>query len=257
MTQGEGRVIKPPIEQVVSGRVFHPDSAFLYKKWLRVLIILVLIWIGISVFYALSNDPVFVMDILEIAIWFEIFYILGWETFNLFYWTLSVSVFVLWMIYTYIYVKRIDYSLASWEGDVSPEIYVRKGIIQITERHVPFRTITYVKTRRGVFDRLFGIGTIQIETAAKSPAAQGGGGVIALILQRLMRGGAAEENIEGVKFHEELRDFILRELRGFGRTPLPIETIGKTSKRKRIFNDKTLEAFREIRDALVIQQQER
>ncbi len=257
MTQGEGRVIKPPIEQVVSGRVFHPDNAFLYKKWLRVLIILILIWIGIFVFYALSNDPLFVMDILEIAIWFEIFYILGWETFNLFYWTLSVSVFVLWMIYTYIYVKRIDYSLASWEGDVSPEIYVRKGIIQITERHVPFRTITYVKTRRGVFDRLFGIGTIQIETAAKSPTAQGGGGVIALILQRLMRGGAAEENIEGVKFHEELRDFILRELRGFGRAPLPIETIGKTSKRKRIFNDKTLEAFREIRDALVIQQQER
>jgi len=255
MAQQEGRVIKPPMEQVVSGRVFHPDNAFLYKKWLRVFIILVLIWTGIFVFYALSNDPVFAADILEIAIWFEVFYILGWETFNLLYWTLSISVFVLWMIYTFIYVKRIDYSLASWEGDVSPEIYVKKGIIQITQKHVPFRTITYVKTRRGVFDRLFGIGTIQIETAAKSSTAQGGG-VIALILERLMRGGAGAENIEGVKFHEELRDFILRELRGFSRVPLPIETIRKARRRKRIFNRDTLEAFREVRDALV-QQQER
>lgn len=255
MAQQEGRVIKPPMEQVVSGRVFHPDNAFLYKKWLRVFIILVLIWTGMFVFYVLSNDPVFVTDILEVAIWVEVFYILGWETFNLYYWTTAISVFVLWMIYTYIYVKRIDYSLASWEGDVSPEIYVRKGIIQITQRHVPFRTITYVKTRRGVFDRLFGIGTIQIETAAKSSMAQGGG-LIALILERLMRGGAGAENIEGVKFHEELRDFILRELRGFSRVPLPIETSGKARRRKRIFNRDTLEAFREVRDALV-QQQER
>jgi len=254
MAQQEGRVIKPPMEQIVSGRVFHPDNAFLYKKWLRVFIILVLIWTGIFVFYALSNDPVFAADILEIAIWFEVFYILGWETFNLCYWIISISVFVLWMIYTYIYVKRIDYSLASWEGDVSPEIYVRKGIIQITQKHVPFRTITYVKTRRGVFDRLFGIGTIQIETAAKSITAYGGGGMIALILERLMRGGAGAENIEGVKFHEELRDFILRELRGFSRVPLPIETSRKARRRKKIFNRDTLEAFREVRDALVQQQ---
>ncbi|MHA2352033.1 MAG: PH domain-containing protein [Candidatus Thorarchaeota archaeon] len=160
------------------------------------------------------------------------------------------------MIYTYIYVKRIDYSLASWEGEVSPEIYVRKGIIQITQRHVPFRTVTNLRTRRGIFDRLFGIGTIQIETAAKSYSAQGGG-LIALILQKLMRGGTAAENIEGVKFHEELRNFILRELRGFGLAPLPSEGIGKVGQRKRIFNYRTLAAFQEVRDALILQQQER
>ena len=80
--------------------------------------------------------------------------------------------------------------------------------------------------------------------------------MIAFILQRLMRGGAGAENIEGVKFHEELRDFILRELRGFSRVPLPIETSGKVRKRRKVFNRDTLEAFREVRDALV-QQQER
>jgi membrane protein YdbS with pleckstrin-like domain len=256
MTQEEGRVIKPPFEQVMSGRVFHPDNAFLYKKWLRVFILLFLIWTAFFVFFTLATDPVFVIDIMEIAFWTEILFTLGWETISLYYWIVGGTVFVLWMIYTYIYVKRIDYSLASWEGEVSPEIYVKKGIIQITQRHVPFRTVTNLRTRRGVFDRLFGIGTVQIETAAKSSIAHGGG-LIALILQRLMRGGAGAENIEGVKFHEELRNFILRELRGFGRAPLPSEEIGRVGQRKRVFNQRTLAAFREVRDALVLQRQER
>ncbi|MHA2201639.1 MAG: PH domain-containing protein [Candidatus Thorarchaeota archaeon] len=249
MTQDEGRVIKPPMEQVTSGRVFHPDNAFLYKKWLRVVIILFLIWAGFFIFYVFANDPVFIADLVEIAEWTEILFYLGWEGFNQFYWIFSISVFALWMIYTVIYVKRIDYSLASWEGNVSPEIFVKKGIIKITQRHVPFRNITWVKTRRGVFDRLFGIGTIQIETAAKTQTAQGGG-VIALILQRLMRGGAGAENIEGVKFHEELRDFILRELRGFSKVPLPTQPRMSVGPKKSILNRSTLQAFVEIRDEL-------
>ena len=255
MAQREGRVIKPPVEQVVSGRVFHPNNAFLCKKWLRVFIIISLVWSGILLFYTLSNDPVFVHDITEIAGWTGVLFILGWETVNPLYWSIAISIYFLWMIYSYIYVKHIDYSVASWEGEVSPEIYVKKGIIQITERHVPFRTIANLRTRRGVFDRLFGIGTIQIETAAK-PSSEGGGSVIAMILQKLTRGGTAEENIEGVKFHEELRNFILRELRGFARVPLLIETPEKGRKRERIFNRETLEAFREIRDALLLQKQE-
>ena len=83
------------------------------------------------------------------------------------------------------------------------------------------------------------------------------GGLIALILQKLTRGGAGAENIEGVKFHEELRNFILRELRGFGRAPLPSEGIGKARQRKGIFNHRTLAAFQEVRDVLILQQQER
>ncbi|MHA3964200.1 MAG: PH domain-containing protein [Candidatus Thorarchaeota archaeon SMTZ1-45] len=254
MAQEEGRVIKPPMEQVISGRMFHPDNAFLYKKWLRVFIILFFIWVTISLLF--FSHPIvtdFVLTLVEIT---EVFIILGWSTVTLYYWTVAAAIFLLWIIYTYIYVKRIYYSLASWEREVSPEIFVRKGIITITQRHVPFRTVTNLRTRRGVFDRLFKIGTIQVETAAKSSIMQGGG-LIAIILQRLMKGGTAQENIEGVKFHEELRDFILRELRGFGRAPLPIETIGEPRKRKRIFNESTLEAFREIRDALILQQQER
>ena len=100
MNQGEGRVIKPPVEQVVSGRVFHPDNAFLYKKWLRVFIIIALVWSGIVLFYALSNDPVFIYDITEIAGWTEIFYMLGWETVNLIYWSVAISIYFFWVTYS-------------------------------------------------------------------------------------------------------------------------------------------------------------
>ncbi|MFX1559258.1 MAG: PH domain-containing protein [Promethearchaeota archaeon] len=252
MAQGEGRVIRPPIEQVMSGRVFHPDNAFLYKKWLRVFIILLVIW-G-AIWLGFFSNPFITQGILTLAEYTEVIILLGWIRVTQYYWTAAGSVFALWIIYTYIYVKRIDYSLASWEGEVSPEIYVKKGIIQITQRHVPFRTVTNLRTRRGIFDRLFGIGTVQIETAAKSSTAYEGG-FIAMILQKLTRGGSGAENIEGVKFHEELRNFILRELRGFGRAPLQREVYG-TTRRRSIFNYDTLDAFREIRDELILQQKE-
>jgi membrane protein YdbS with pleckstrin-like domain len=256
MTQVDGRVIKPPVEQVVSGRVFHPDNAFLYKKWLRVGIIILAIWVIVWGFRTLMSIPDFATLMIDLFVLTELFVLLDWTVVFQMYWFIASVTFMLWTVYTYVYVKRIDYSLASWEGDVSPEIFVKKGIINITKKHVPFRTITHVKTTRGVFDRLFGIGTVQVETAAKSTTSQGGG-LLALLLQRAMSGGAAEENIEGIKFHEELRDFILRELRGFGRVPLPSEGISARRNRKKVFTRETLDAFREIRDALVLQQQER
>lgn len=248
MSGNEGRVIKPPFEQVTSGRVFHPDNAFLYKKWLRVFIVLCFIWIVILV--ALFSHPGLTFIVKELAKLPDFIIEAGSFTISLWYWFLVSGVFILWVVYSYIYVKRIDYSLKSWEGEVSPEIYVKKGIITVTQKHVPFRNITHVKTTRGPFDRLFGIGTIQIETAAKSQIAHEGGGLIALILQRLMSGGTAEENIEGVKFHEELRDFILRELRGFTTKPIPSVLSRDHVTRKRIFNQGTLQAFLEIRDEL-------
>jgi len=247
MSGTEGRVIKPPMEQITSGRVFHPDIAFLYKKWLRVFLVLCLIWIVVLV--ALFGHPGLTFIVKELAKLPDFIIEAGSFTISIWYWTLVSGVFLLWVVYSYIYVKRIDYSLKSWEGDVSPEIYVKKGIITVTQKHVPFRNITHVKTTRGPFDRLFGIGTIQIETAAKSQTAEGGG-LIALILQRVMSGGAAEENIEGVKFHEELRDFILRELRGFTSTPLPGIPRRDHIQRKSMFNEGILQAFIEIRNEL-------
>ncbi|MHA1138575.1 MAG: PH domain-containing protein, partial [Candidatus Thorarchaeota archaeon] len=97
-----------------------------------------------------------------------------------------------------IYLRSIEYSVITEEGTTASEIFVKKGIINVTRKHVPFRTIVNISSRAGLFDRLFGIGSIEIETAGYSGSMQ-----------------SAEEKLEGITFYEELRDFILRELRKF------------------------------------------
>ena len=82
------------------------------------------------------------------------------------------------------------------------EIVVKKGIINKSEKHVPYRTVTHIDMRAGPFDRLFNIGTIEIQTA---------GGKHTLDEQ-------AEEKLEGIKIYREVRDYILTQLRQFQAT---------------------------------------
>ncbi len=129
-----------------------------------------------------------------------------------------------------------------------PEIYEKKGVITVTKKHVPFRTITNVKSRVGIFDRGFGIGAVKIETAGESGGMQATG-VLTLILKYLLR-QSSEEVIEGIVFYEELKEFILRELRAFGRS-LPLQEDEMAGPRRLgIFTEDTLRAFQEIRDVL-------
>ena len=48
------------------------------------------------------------------------------------------------------------------------EVIVRVGVITRSIKHVPFRTVTNLQTKQGLFDRLFGIGTLNIQTAGMS-----------------------------------------------------------------------------------------
>jgi membrane protein YdbS with pleckstrin-like domain len=48
------------------------------------------------------------------------------------------------------------------------EVIVRAGIITKSVKHVPFRTVTNLKVVRGPFDRIFGLGTLNIQTAGMS-----------------------------------------------------------------------------------------
>jgi membrane protein YdbS with pleckstrin-like domain len=121
-----------------------------------------------------------------------------WLTLNIDMWIFNLIWLIPAWILTPIYVGRIEYSVIAKSGETMPEVYVRKGIISITRKHVPFRTITNISTRAGPFDRLFGIGTVNIETAGYSGQKTG-----------------PEEKLEGFEFYEELRDFILQELRKF------------------------------------------
>lgn len=47
------------------------------------------------------------------------------------------------------------------------EIIIKKGLINITENHIPFSNITNIAIRKGPFDQLLGIGSIVIYTAGK------------------------------------------------------------------------------------------
>ncbi len=117
------------------------------------------------------------------------------------FWTIILN--LIWTIPALIYMpfefRNIEYSVKAETGETMPEIYVKRGVVTKTRKHVPFRTITNISSKAGAFDRLFGIGSVQIETAGYSGSNQTG----------------PEVKLEGIVFYEEVRDFILNELRTF------------------------------------------
>ncbi|NIV45109.1 PH domain-containing protein [Candidatus Bathyarchaeota archaeon] len=142
------------------------------------------------------------------------------------------------LIYIPFYFRSIEYSVKAETGETMPEVYVKKGVLTITRKHVPFRTITNISSRAGPFDRLFGIGSVHIETAGYSGSQQRG----------------PEVKLEGIVFYEEVRDFILNELRKF-KAPYVTGTevvhpIEEPVPRTEGLDDEILITLREIRDLL-------
>jgi len=232
----ETKVIKPPIQKVVSGKIFKPDRAYLHKLWVKNIAIALTIWLGTVFFIYIIIHGIYLIDPMEVdeAV----------ETMNVWLPILSswmVKLNIIWLvpalILTPIYVNSIEYSVIGESGESMPEIYVKKGVITVTRKHVPFRTITNIASNIGPFDRLFGIGNVSIETAGYSGSSQTG----------------PEERLEGIIFHEEVRDFILRELRQF-RTPYVTTTepdrIEAPVPRGPGVDDEMLITLREIRDLL-------
>lgn len=48
------------------------------------------------------------------------------------------------------------------------EMIMNVGVVTKSVKHVPFRTVTNLTVKRGILDRWFGIGTLDIETAGMS-----------------------------------------------------------------------------------------
>ena len=232
-----GKVIKPPIERVVSGKIFKPDRAYLNKLIVKNISIALTIWLGtIGASYGLiwllyMLDPAEFADAMaSTSEWVPMLN------------DLLLKGNAIWLIpaliITPIYVNSIEYSVISESGESMPEIYVKKGILTVTRKHVPFRTITNIASKIGPFDRLFGVGNVSIETAGYSGANQQG----------------PEEKLEGIIFHEEVRDFILQELRKF-RTPYVTTTESDGRPEEPVprgpgLDDEVLLTLREIRDLL-------
>ena len=221
---------------MVSGKIFKPDRAYLHKLWVKNIAIALTIWLGTVFFIYIIIHGIYLIDPMEVdeAV----------ETMNVWLPILNswmVKLNIIWLIpaqiLTPIYVKSIEYSVIGESGESMPEIYVKKGIITVTRKHVPFRTITNIASNIGPFDMWFGVGNVSIETAGYSGSSQTG----------------PEERLEGIIFHEEVRDFILRELRQF-RTPYVTTTesdgIEASVPRGPGLDDEMLIILREIRDLL-------
>jgi membrane protein YdbS with pleckstrin-like domain len=226
-----GKVIKPPVEVVASGRLFKPSRAFLYKLWVKSLAVAIIFWgftmgFFFMMAYGLATDPGTYGSASQIiAEWF-------WPVNN---WTVVVNLF--WLI-PYValaptYVRSIEYSVKSESGETMPEIYVKKGIITVTRKHVPFRTITNIESQAGPFDRLFMIGNVSVQTAGYSGNQQTG----------------PEEKLEGVVFYEEVRDFILNELRRY-RAPYTVAESTRMTSTDESGGGDILSVLQEIRDLL-------
>ncbi len=232
--ENKGKVIKPPIESVVSGKIFRPSTAFRNKLWVEGVLTATMIWA------------------IAVGIWLGIAYLMSLDESWSFWtyveiWWMPVNsrvgvIYTFWVVFTLIvvpmYINRIEYSVIAESGKTMPEIYVKKGIIKITRKHVPFRTITNISSTSGPFDRLFGIGNVLIETAGFSGGMMG-----------------PEEKIEGVRFYEEVRDFILNELRKF-RDPYVTGTEVVLPREEPVprmdnsLDDEMLITLREIRDVM-------
>ncbi|NHI83972.1 MAG: hypothetical protein EAX81_06695 [Candidatus Thorarchaeota archaeon] len=239
---GNGKIIRPPIEKIASGREFNPHRRMIFKGWTAFGLFFAFLWTVGSLFWTGLSYLMFVLDDgWAFVVWLEYIWF-WWPLGTMFYWAVMLPVYAVIMIGLWLYVKRIRYSLRSEKGDPMPEIFVRKGLLNITEKHVPFRTITNLASRAGPLDRLFGIGNVEIHTAGFSGGTQAGG-------------NTPEERLEGLIFYEELRDFILQELRRFTGTYVtgtevlaPADIAEKVSPNQA--DSEMLITLRQIRDVL-------
>jgi len=229
-------VIKPPVERITSGKIFRPSRAFLYKMWVQGIMVAALIWAAImlsfvGLAYLIATDPAkHPPGQVTVSTY--------WGPIN--FWTivLNLAWLIPYMILVPSYMRSIEYSVKSESGETMPEVYVRKGIVTISRKHVPFRTITNIESKAGPFDRFFGIGSVSIETAGYSGSQTTG----------------PEEKLEGIVFYEEVRDFILNELRKY-RAPYTTTTEVAQPKEEPVprgegLDDEILITLREIRDLL-------
>jgi membrane protein YdbS with pleckstrin-like domain len=231
------KVIKPPVERVVSGKIFKPSKAYLHKMLVQAAFVAAILWLVVVLgFICISSlvaygNPVKYPDAAQ--------FIHTWLP------TVAFWAFVphlVWLVPTLIflppYYRSIEYSVKAESGESMPEVYIKQGILTITRKHLPFRTVTNISSHAGPFDRMFGIGSVHIETAGFSGTSQ----------------TSPEGKLEGIVFYEEVRDFILNELRKY-RAPYATGTevtypVEKPVPRTEGLDAEILITLREIRDML-------
>ena len=171
-------------------RIIRPSRNLLWKNYLLYILIFIIFTATLLIIFALFGfwlgselpDP-------QRTVLYEAFFWMG-----VIYMAIWFGITIAYLIGMRLYVKSMLFIVHGHE------IVVHKGIINKSEKHVPYRTVTNINMKTGPFDRLFGIGTIEIQTA-------GGKGY--------SLDETAEEKLEGIKVYREVRDYILTQLRQF------------------------------------------
>jgi membrane protein YdbS with pleckstrin-like domain len=236
----DSKVIKPPMEEIKSGKVFKPSKAFVYKGWLGAVLLAFGIWIFAMLVWLGTAYLVIIFDE-GIPSGYIAYFNDWWLPANFWWWIINAFWLIPSIVIWPFYVNRFEYSVIAHSGETMPEIYVRKGIITVTEKHVPFRTITNISSKAGPLDRMFRIGSVEIQTAGFSGGAQAG--------------AKPEEKLEGLHMFESVRDFVLRELRKFtGQYVTGTEVIAPserpTPRMDDNLQDEILITLRQIRDRI-------
>ena len=141
-----------------------PDKKF-YKKCIYVLstisavtMIPIIIFIALYIF---SND----IELKEISIVLSIIWIIA----QVLIWVVSVPIIKLW-------IKNLGYVIQD------DRVTIHKGILTKTQQNIPYRSVTDFALKRTIYDRLLGLGSINIQTAGQSKSASGyEGSLIGLI----------------------------------------------------------------------------
>ncbi|MFX0183335.1 MAG: PH domain-containing protein [Candidatus Hodarchaeota archaeon] len=139
----------------------------------------------------------------------------------------SSIVFLPILIVIPFYVKSMEFIV---HGN---EVVVKKGLVNRTVKHCPYRNIVNISTTAGPLDRIFGIGCVNIETAGKS-------GLI----------DEPEEKLEGLYLYHEIRDYILRRLRVYQSTQTGQKLSVDIPTDRESLQRETIRILKEIRDLL-------
>jgi membrane protein YdbS with pleckstrin-like domain len=180
---------------------------------------------------------------LDYEYWFNAW----WGILNLWYWGISLAILIPYILVIPIYINSYEYSVMAQSGDPMPEITKRSGLINVTEKVIPLRSVTNVSSKAGPFDRfLFKIGSVEIETAGYSGAYQTG----------------PEIKISGVIFYEELKDWLVMQLRKFKEpyvlgTEVPHPHEEPVPRMDDSLDDEILIALRDIRDNVSVMREVR
>ncbi len=187
----------------MEAKIFTPDEKFKTKMFITLTLIAVAILVGCALMFGLiALDRTARGAGLVIAF------------------LVCVGLDVLWyipgMVLVIPYYNSLKYEIHE------DEVIVNAGVITKSVKHVPFRTITNVSTRRGVLDRMLGLGSLHIQTAGASDSS-----------------GRPEESLAGMENVQEVYELVAKELRRFrsGMAPTAADTNGETG------NEETLAAI--------------